>query len=247
MKNALVLLAFFSMNTPLSLSAYFDLEDTDCSKKKWCAAVAKKRLTKEKATFNLVSATKDGNPKKALAALRAGAHVNGDYRIIDASGTGSGNIPLTEACRMRAILCQDGSQSWKRAKKYLATITLLLEHGALVTIALLLEHGALVTAVDHQGQTAISYTFKKGQREVLALLLEHGAPYEEENERAIRDRFMDKTHLWHSFYSCLKALKPAVEEHIAQHNQYREKHLKDLLEAHQSSFKIKGFFKETSV
>jgi hypothetical protein len=66
---------------------------------------AKEQLTaqQKQATFELVWAAKEGNPKKALAALRSGAHVNGDYSI-NTYGTAQGDTPLTEACRMSASL-----------------------------------------------------------------------------------------------------------------------------------------------
>lgn len=229
MKNILIFLSLLPL-TPVSLSAYFDL---DCDTME--LNVTDKEQKKE-ATHNLVWAAKCGNPKKALAALRAGADVNGDRREVN--GISMGDIPLTEACRMKACLYKDRDLSPRLARRYLATI------------ALLLEHGALTTAMDNEGKTAVSYACKKGQTTILALLLKHGAPYEEETERTVRHRIINFTGLWAITFTAVgftqRALLPTVDQHITEHEGFRETDpaLASLLKKHKTSFKI---IRETSV
>jgi ankyrin repeat protein len=99
------------------------------------------------------------------------------------------------------------------------------------------------------GETAVSYACRKGQTSVLALLLKHGAPYEEEQERTVRHRLVNKQGLWPKTHSCMRSLLPAVEKHITRHKEYRENNsaLAALLKAHKTSFVVKGFFAESFV
>ncbi len=224
MKNTLLLLSLL-FNNPLSLFG--------C-----CAEESRILVKKELATEDLVWAAKEGNPKRALAALRAGANVNGNS-CVNKQDISSGNIPLTEACRMRGVYYTNHLIHPFIAKKYLKTI------------ALLLKHGALVTAVNHSGKTATSYACKKGQTDVLALLLKHGAPYEEENKQTIVHRLINRGSLWLSspIHPIIRSLGTTVENHIADHKNYHESNpaVATLLENHKASFRIKGFFRETSV
>lgn len=220
------------MNTSLFAAEKFTVKQEEST------AEQKKAQQEKDATWELVWAVKNGNPKEARTALRAGARVNGNHSI-GPHGEVRGSIPLTEACRCYAEYNKAHALSKSQARKYLATI------------ALLLEHKALITAVDHQGHTAVSYSCNNGQIETLALLLKHGAPYEEENQTTITDRMVNKEGLWLSdpLNPLIKSLPSTVEKHTAKHKDFREAdpELNALLKAHKDSFVIKRVFNKIDV
>lgn len=224
MKKILVFLSFLSL---------FPRSIFSCSAEKLESGMVQKK----EATSDLVWAASNGDFKKSLAALRAGAQVNGNYSTNLEDGKWHGNIPLTEACCVYAELNNANALTKRLARKYEKTI------------ALLLQYGALVTAVNYQGRTAVSYACKGNLPNVLTLLLKQGALYKEENKKALEYRF--SRHI--SFYRPLERyathLETATNEHIAEHKKYRTNNpeLDALLSAHETSFVIKNIFRETSV
>ena len=196
---------------------------------------------KKTATSNLVWAAQHGNLKEAHAALCAGAHINGDYSV-GPHGEIRGDIPLTKACHSCAEINKAVGLSKSQAQNYLKTV------------ALLLEHGALVTAVDNEGQTAIGYTCQGNLPEILEFLLKHGAPYEEEDNKTIGHRFLNKTCLYKpnpcpELGVCVTHLWSAAEKHVETYREYRKANpeLNALLKAHETSFVVKGFSWEAGV